>query len=150
MLIIFEGANKAGKSSIIRNFSEIESVYSIYNRDILKEMNDVKQETYISALAMLGIIKDINPDKSIILDRFHLSEIVYGKRVRDYDNYNMWIIDDMLAAMDCMLITVKSQYNHIKDVAKLEEYFEIQEEFIKLHKQSRIKNKMLITLEDIL
>ena len=153
MLIIVEGSNKVGKSTIINKLAKLHNVSTIYNRNILKEMVDPKQEAYISAIAMLDVIKSVSKTQNIILDRFHLSEYVYGYLKRGYDNSELFRkIDTEISNMDCLLVLVTSDYKHLEEIGKqqfLDEYNYIQRMLIATFYTSKIKDKLMIKLEDV-
>ena len=102
------------------------------------------------SLSMLDFIEELSKkDFDVYLDRFHISEIVYGRLFRNYDNDEMSnIIDDKLSKIkNLKLIFITSDYYHldkIKEKEKLNEYLSIQNMFRKEIMKSKIKDKEII------
>lgn len=151
MIIVVEGSNRVGKSTIIKKLAKMHNVSTIYNRDIRSEMKDCEQEGYISALAMLDALEATSDSANVILDRFHLSEFVYGLKYRSYLSERMLsVIDKRLADMGALLILVTSDYKHLQNESedKIQEYMSIQELFKDAYTGSRM-NKIQIRLEEV-
>lgn len=153
MLIIVEGSNKVGKSTMISKLVKMHNVHSVYNRGIMDLMVDKEKESVISAMAMLSVVNSIG-GQNVIFDRFHLSEYIYGVRNRGYENKAMFqVVDKELSEMeDVLLIVLTSDYKHIEDIGKEychEYYMQIQEEFKEAFYRSRIKHKLMLRLEDV-
>jgi thymidylate kinase len=85
MIIIFEGVDKVGKSSLVQSFKER------YDDAIICRMSSPRNldaEFYREVIAteyllLYRLIED-NPDKLWILDRSHFSEMVYAPVKRKY------------------------------------------------------------------
>lgn len=103
MIIIVEGIDKVGKTTLcrmierryrdkidIRRFRD-NTRYAHGHTNMI--VNTEKNNTIVS-LIEAGIIKNI------ILDRFHITEFVYGVIDRSYKNNDMWDIDKRLADID--------------------------------------------------
>ena len=149
MIIVFEGSNKVGKSTIISKFEKMHNVTKIYNRELMEIMRNVKQESFIAANAMLDVLIPLSKKQNIILDRFHLSEYVYGFLSRGYDcSAETEAIDKRLADAGALLVLVTSEYTHIQDMEKALEYGKIQSQFLTAWRHSRM-DKVQIRLEEI-
>lgn len=152
MLVIIEGSNKTGKTTgcmeIVKKRKDIFYINNRYVLDLMvdKIYTDVrKKEAYLSSLSMLSLLDELDKleDKIYLLDRFHLSELVYGKVERNYENEYMYKIDDELSKFkNIKLILLTSKYNYVEDNIELKKLCEIQDEFIKEFSGSKIKNKI--------
>lgn len=148
MILIVEGSNKVGKTTFINALIEFErnngEKVFLYNKRYLKNTERVsgcfevsdKDEASIRMLAEINMLTALNqqfPEMLIILDRFHLSELVYGKFYRGYVNASMFVIDDILSKQDASLLLLQShEYEHadrlnISD-SDIKKYKEIQDE----------------------
>ncbi|MFX0132536.1 MAG: hypothetical protein ACFFDN_02700 [Candidatus Hodarchaeota archaeon] len=84
MIIIFEGVDKSGKSTLINHFNGL----------IIKNRIIPTNKTYIpiyqkSQSALLNFLKNHDKEKyNILLDRSYISEIVYSKVKRNYDAFD--------------------------------------------------------------
>jgi len=149
MLTIFEGSNRVGKTSIIKKLDPFGKAIIINNRWINDLMVDRQQESLISAMSMLDVIEAAK-ETDFILDRFHLSEYIYGIMQRGYTNEKMFsIIDERLASWgpNVLLVLVHSDYMHVSSVPGLEMWKSIQRQFNVAYDRSKIENKMVIKLE---
>lgn len=78
-LIIFEGADGAGKSSLINKISSVEpNNYIVSHNGVYKD----REEAFMVYNAQLSI----PPDSQLILDRSYISELIYGNLIRGEDN----------------------------------------------------------------
>lgn len=103
MIIIVEGIDRVGKTTLceiieerykdildIRRFKDnTRYAHGHYNMMVNTEKNNT-----VVSLIEAGIIKNI------ILDRFHITEFVYGAIERAYKNVDMYDIDKRLADID--------------------------------------------------
>ena len=102
MIIIVEGIDRVGKTILCRNIIERykDSIHFIRFRDntqYAKHHNNIwinteKNNTIVSMIEE-GIVDNI------ILDRFHITEFVYGAVDRHYKNEYMYELDARLAAI---------------------------------------------------
>lgn len=122
MLLIVEGSNRVGKSTLIKNIKHWypeTMIVDCRTHKLFTENSDIQKCNYSVAVAtyyMVKAIQETYPEAILILDRFHLSEIVYGKYDRGYDaSEQMLEIDAMFAELDTRIILLTSQYNHLHD-----------------------------------
>lgn len=135
MIIIVEGIDRVGKTTLCKKLSSAfdipvykhNSVYFDYSK--MDNANETDK-----MLQIIDVIKQCNG--SIIFDRFHLSDFVYGVIERKYDESlakrNMNIIDNALASgsKKVALILVKptdivrSSEEHGKNLDLYENLFE--------------------------
>lgn len=148
MIYIVEGSNRVGKTSWIKQNLKKDDIY-IRNRFVLDYMIDYKHDSLISSLSMIDFMQNLaDKDFDVYVDRFHISEIVYGNMFRHYNNEEMYIVDDMLSKIkNLKLIFITSDYYHldkIKEKERLNEYLNIQYMFKEIIGKSKIKNKEII------
>lgn len=150
MIYIIEGSNKVGKTTGLA-FRKSNNEIVINNRYINNLMEDRKNESFISALSMLEFMVALNNIKfNVFIDRYHLSEIVYGKMFRNYTNDNMYALDRELQSIfgnDIALVLVKSDYHHITNDEK-NDLIKIQEKFMEEFAKSNISKKYIIDSND--
>lgn len=83
MLILFEGVDKSGKSSLLRELVKILEYPMIKNTyKPTKYSKDFLAGVYAGAYQSL---LSCYPSKNIFIDRSHITEVVYGRVIRNYD-----------------------------------------------------------------
>ena len=136
MILIVEGANRTGKSTMIdylkklADNSSIEFIY--YNGRINnnEHAGTTPEGMYAYAKSVISdLLKEDTNEKLIVFDRFHISEFVYGEAFRGYTNKHMLKIDDMLRVMDSKVLYMKSNFDHVEDRHKALEYEALQNHF---------------------
>ena len=136
MVLIVEGANRAGKSTMIdylkklADNSSIEFIY--YNGRINKNEHagTTPEGMYSYAKSVISdLLKEDTNEKLIVFDRFHISEMVYGEAFRGYTNDYMLKVDGFLDLMDAKILYMKSDFEHIEDRHKALEYEALQNRF---------------------
>ena len=152
MIYIVEGSNKVGKTTGIEQIlkrDDSRKKITINNRYVNDMMEDRRHDSAISAYSMLDFIKELSivEDLDVYIDRFHLSELVYGKLNRKYTNHSMYTIDEHLSKINnlkLVLITC-NDYSHVEDKMKVSEYLEVQTNMKFAFNESMIKNKVIVT-----
>ena len=130
-ILVIEGSNKVGKTTFISVLKK-QLQYKGYNCLLMNERIARNAEVEVTALDdICNAAKLAKEGKFVIFDRFHLSELVYGKLYREYTNSDMARIHMMLGALEAETLLMLSDYWHIKDVEEKKKLFNIQEEFIK-------------------
>ena len=136
MILIVEGANRTGKSTMIdylkklADNSSIEFIY--YNGRINKNEHagTTPEGMYTYAKSVISdLLKEDTNEKLIVFDRFHISEFVYGEAFRGYTNEYMLKVDGFLDLMDAKILYMKSDFEHIEDRHKALEYEALQNRF---------------------
>ena len=147
MIIIVEGIDRVGKTTLCDKLKN-ECGFEIFKDGFIakRNMNEViGAEKLLSTLNFLKIVKNQN----IVLDRFYLTEFVYGSLERGYTNNFIFKIDKEIAKLDCALVLVKptdikqSSHNHGRDL-KMHDCM-----FRALYYGSKIKNKTAIDYNGI-
>lgn len=103
MLIVLEGTKRSGKTSFANLLRENMhyNVFYLYDRLDLKGNSKVVNMALAygymrGAIAMAKDILQRDPNAIVLLDRFHLTERIYGLEERMYDNTLMDDIEDRL------------------------------------------------------
>ena len=136
MILIVEGANRAGKSTMIgmlQKLAENSGVeFQLYNGRINnnEHVGITPEGMYAYAKSVISdLLNEDTNKKLIVFDRFHISEFVYGEAFRGYTNRNMQKIDDMLRVMESKVLYMKSNFEHVEDKHKALEYEALQNRF---------------------
>jgi hypothetical protein len=117
MIIIFEGPNGVGKTTIAKNVSDI------YNLNYIKESKPVGGYKYY--------IKRSLEEKDCVFDRFHLGEFVYPSLMNDereiMNDWQQHLIERILQIKNALLIYCDSTYENKKNIflTRGEEYVSI-------------------------
>ena len=148
MIIIVEGIDRVGKTTLCNKLKEEFGIPVLHHESIISNNKKDNENETDKSLLTLEVCNITN--SSIILDRFHLSDFVYGMLERNYnidsaiDHFKM--IDNMLTEMkDVFLIYVlptditESSKQHGKDLKIYNG------EFYDLFKHSKIENKWRCT-----
>ena len=159
-ILIVEGSNKVGKSTLIEAIRQVCEYkgfpYYIMKRRVAKnDKSDVTPEQmYEVALEDLkeALLHEAKGEL-VIFDRFHISEFVYGYTYRNYFNTYMLKVNKILKCIGAKIIFVKSGYDHIENVEdrlkfeRIQEYFE---SFIEEFKEDcEIKETSIVTNESL-
>lgn len=103
-IIIVEGIDRVGKTTLVNkiveelNYSKFVPLNKISDRTEVIET----EKTY----ATLSVLKLLKNDR-IIIDRFHLSEFIYGFADRGYANKECENMDKILSELNALLIYVR-------------------------------------------
>ena len=108
-IIVVEGIDRVGKTTlvkrIVKEFGYSEFV-QLNNADKKKERKlEIEIERMYSILSVLALIKN----DYIILDRYHLSEMVYGIVDRRYYNIEVENVDRILSKLNSFLVYVEPE-----------------------------------------
>lgn len=137
-IIIVEGIDRVGKTTLINMIAK-EFGYSIMHGipyEGRKRTKEIGAEAGYATLSALKLFKN----DYVIIDRFHLSELVYGLVDRGYCNNEMHNIDAMLSELNSLLICVrptnikKSSEKHGSDLSHHKLLFDFYFENSKMNK----------------
>ena len=136
MILIVEGANRTGKSTMIETLKDLADGYGkkfiVYNERISKneQAGTTPEGMYKYAKGVISdLMKEDSNDKSIVFDRFHISEFVYGEAFRGYTNEYMLKVGNFLDLLDAKILYMKSNFEHVEDRHKALEYEALQNHF---------------------
>ena len=136
MILIVEGANRAGKSTMIDYLKKLADnsgvEFVLYNERINKNEHAgaTPEGMYAYAKNVIGdLLKQDTNENLIVFDRFHVSEFVYGEAFRGYTNDLMFKVGDFLQLMDAKILYMKSDFKHVTDRHKALEYEALQSRF---------------------
>ena len=136
MILIVEGANRAGKSTMIDYLKKLADnsgvEFVLYNERINKNEHAgaTPEGMYAYAKNIIGdLLKQDTNENLIVFDRFHISEFVYGEAFRGYTNDLMFKVGDFLQLMDAKILYMKSDFKHVTDRHKALEYEALQSRF---------------------
>ena len=136
MILIVEGANRTGKSTMIgmlQKLAENSGVeFKLYNGRINnnEHVGITPEGMYAYAKSVISdLLKEDSNEKLIVFDRFHISEFVYGEAFRGYTNNLMLKVGNFLDLMDAKILYMKSNFKHVTDRHKALEYEALQSHF---------------------
>ena len=136
MILIVEGANRTGKSTMIgmlQKMAENSGVeFQLYNGRINnnEHVGITPEGMFAYAKSVISdLLKEDTNEKLIVFDRFHISELVYGEAFRGYTNEYMLKVDGFLDLMDAKILYMKSNFEHVTDRHKALEYEALQNRF---------------------
>lgn len=150
-IIILEGLERTGKTSIA---SELEQLGYI----IFKDRNRVSEKWESNMVAghfdvLLTMLQKLSEaGVNIVMDRFYLTEMVYGKRFRGSVASNCKYIDNAMAQLGAVMVLTYTnetyeQYSKRALINYDEKFFvESQENFKLLYEKSEIKKKVKTNL----
>lgn len=114
MIVILEGLERTGKSTIAEILENNFGFVSFKDHNHLRFM-DLKSiaNRLDSTLSMLVALDKAG--KNIVLDRFHISELIYGtndRGYRDYDFDHIYYIDEVLSHLNTKLYLLERNVNN--------------------------------------
>lgn len=132
MIIIIEGTNKAGKSTLVK---KIQETFPNKQFEIIKvsqpRIENNTNFAYIDYMAILDIAI-LNKDKNYIIDRFHFGPFVYGPIYRgkpDFGYESFYQIEEKIMKLDYVFILCISSKSFMK-----KKFIEENEEFADINK----------------
>lgn len=109
MIVILEGLERTGKSTIAKILETKYNFVSFKDHNHLMEMDCSSIANRLDAtLSMITALDKANVD--VVLDRFHLSELIYGTYYRGYNRANFQhikYIDEVLSHLNTKLILLE-------------------------------------------
>ena len=105
-LVIFEGADNAGKSTLVKKILGLNSKTELLNFKKPSNTEIVKVETSADLADYLNFIKGLNPDKIYLQDRGILSNLVYGT---NYESANVKALRILRDMVDLKIVVLKRQ-----------------------------------------
>ena len=159
MIVIIEGIDRVGKTTLCNMLQQ--HGYVSLDRTIYADKANTSIDVYDKILsertiAQAQVLSMIPTTTKIVIDRFHLSQIVYGLLERNQDNIViMQLIEDMLKH-NSILVYVEpidinwSSLEHGKDLSQHAAYFDALYESSVLTKRKTNYTSLDLALADIL
>ena len=146
-IIMIEGADNVGKSTIGKALAKrIHYDYFKMSRsNIFVKKEDPKIVEAMHAFQIESFYNfSVLVNFNVILDRFYLSEIVYGKLFRKIDEDFLWEYDKKFAKLNLKLIVLKKDENKLEDeLWTNEQLCTIQRKYVETYEKSAC-DKILI------
>ena len=148
MIIIFEGHDKAGKSTIAKTLST-QLDYPIFNDPRRKQIINHHDTTAAvqAGLLLANFMYCTKPN--IILDRFYPSEIVYSKVLgRKTDIWDLWKTDRIMAsAKTRIILCYKSTIDQIDEIHDIETLKQVRKGYFEFFGRTKCEKLMLDTTD---
>jgi len=155
MIVIVEGIDRVGKTTLINKivkelgFIKYEGIekYDKINSKNFYLTQRIETEKLFAATSVLKAIDKMKGN--IIIDRFHVSEYVYGLCERGYFNSECFEVDDILGSLNTTLILVRpkdikqSIKEHGKDLYRHSLLFE------NFCQETSIKHKIICNYDNL-
>lgn len=150
-IIILEGLERTGKSSIASELEQLGYiVFKDYNRLVTPMSAPISEAKLDTCLTMIQKLSEAGVN--IAMDRFYLTEMVYGELIRGCAAYNCKYIDNAMAQLGAVLVLTHTtetyeQYSKRALIKYDNRFFvESQEKFKLLFEKSEIKKKVKVNL----
>ena len=150
-IIILEGLERTGKTSIASELEQLGYiVFKDYNRLGIPMNTMISEAKLDTCLTMLQKLSEAGVN--IVMDRFYMTEMVYGERFRGSAACNCKYIDNAMAQLDAVLVLTYTtetyeQYSKRAFIKYDNRFFvESQEKFKLLFEKSEIKKKVKVNL----
>lgn len=155
MILILEGSNKVGKSTLAESIKEEEEKIGktcVIYRKRFEERNEFSIDPKKMFEFMMNMFSEIislyvNNDL-VIVDRFHISEIVYGRLFRKYENEYVELFDLFLSHCRSLVLYIFSNYDYLQNIDDKLKYERIQQEFIKEYKKQRYTESVYMMFDN--
>lgn len=142
MIIIVEGIDRIGKSTLCKRISE-HFGYPIFKDNFMigTELNsNAKNVMSEKLLTTINLLKSLGEETNIIMDRFYLTEMIYGSVERHYINHFTLQVEQEMKKLNAVMILMhptnikKSNEEHGKDLSAHERCFKDQYESVPFEK----------------
>jgi thymidylate kinase len=121
MIVIVEGIDRVGKTTLCNKLKS-DLGFKILKDEVFKPEHFTEEIIAEKFLTTVNMLKLLNKDIDIVIDRFYLSEAVYGLMERKYDSKYLKKIELELLKLDAIIILVnptdieESSKKHGKDL----------------------------------
>lgn len=165
MIVIVEGIDRVGKTTLCKMLCKLGFDYFKDEWVIKSEIKQAQERLFsVGKLdTTIALLKQYRKnDRHIVVDRLHITELVYGKHIRGYEQHGnqMLAIDRQLAMLDPILVYVmpenieKSSKEHGMDMKAMESdfYGQVASSMIKRKmytKYSSLENVVDIIMDEI-
>lgn len=141
-IIIFEGADHCGKTTIAQEFVKRNPEYSYFKVKqeqihVEKLSPDVLKQAHLLQLNFFyELARQV--DFNIVMDRFYPSEYVYGGLFRNIDEEKIMEFDKLFAAINTSIVVVEKKDDRLVDkLWSKEQLIAIKDRFIKFAAESK-------------
>ena len=156
MIVILEGLERTGKSTIAEILETKYNFVSFKDHNHLMEMDCSSIANRLDATLSMIVALD-KAGKNVVLDRFHISELIYGTYYRGYNRTNFQhvrYIDEVLSHLNTKLIllerTVDEKYKEVFPHSGHEKEIDMmQKDFRYEVDKSYIENKMVFNTSEV-
>jgi thymidylate kinase len=125
MIILFEGLDKSGKSTLIRNFQDMSGIPSFKNT--VKPTAKLYDQGFVNGTYFGAYHAAKISNKDMIFDRSHITELAYAQVKRGYrPSLKTWLEWEELNSHWVVIVYVDSPLETIKERFKTD-----QEEYVK-------------------
>ena len=152
MVIILEGANGTGKTTLARHLIEVHGF--IYHKDTGSNLSKLPPEYRIAAtkeaiIAQAKLLVSLADNCNIVVDRFHLTEQVYGWIERFYRIGYCKEVEEILNAKrdSFLLVHVNKPYEYLAQQADKKHLYFIRDWYPKAFSESTM-NKVEVDLDE--
>lgn len=156
MIVILEGLERTGKSTVAEILENNFGFIRFKDHNHLMEMDSNSIANRLDATLSMIVALD-KAGKNVVLDRFHISELIYGTYYRGYNRSNFQhvrYIDEVLSHLNTKLIllerTVDEKYKevfphngHEKEIDMMQKDFRYEVD------KSYIENKMVCNTSEV-
>lgn len=108
MIVILEGVNKTGKSTIANYLTTNESFKQYFDRDFIFDpyYSDSEKQLMIKSkiFTQANMCTCFDEDANVLFDRAHLSEVVYGDMYRHYKTNYQHEVELILNKSNVLLV----------------------------------------------
>lgn len=156
MIVILEGLERTGKSTIAEILENNFGFIRFKDHNHLMEMDSSSISNRLDATLSMIVALD-KAGKNVVLDRFHISELIYGTYYRGYNRENFQhvrYIDEVLSHLNTKLIllerTVDEKYKEVFPHSGHEKEIDMmQKDFRYEVDKSYIENKMVCNTSEV-
>lgn len=118
MILILEGVNRTGKTTIAKKLTKYGFEY-FKNKEVelVLNHNKIDKQSFFNGeiIGMLNMLRFIGKDKKLLIDRFHFTEFAYGLVERQYITEYILDVDKALKSLGAKLLYM---YDDIKKINK--------------------------------
>ena len=116
MIIIVEGTDRVGKTTLV-NMLRDRMAFVSFKDHLLKSRHVNNSKVMSEKLYSVALLlKEINSTGvNVVIDRFHLTELVYGMVERTTITSTFGVIDRMLAEMGAIIVHVQRTNHELSD-----------------------------------